>query len=116
MRQLLPAVLSSLVFISCGAIAADPVKPDVGAGPHLDRSAQTSGQGTPKSDAPQPVTPEQLPRSGASTGPSGAGPSGSTPDSAGQQQDEKKATESKDKMKKKPGYQEEAPSPRASRL
>jgi len=101
MRKLLPAVLTSLAFISYGALAADntssdPVKPEIGSGPHLDRSPQTSGPGKAAKDAPG---------TGASTGPSG-------PDT--QQEDERKATQSKEKMKKKPGYQEEAPSPRAS--
>lgn len=97
MRKLLPAVLGSLAFISYGALALDPVKPEIGAGPHLDRSGQTSGPGKAAKGEPG---------AGASTGPS-------KPDTV-QQEDERKATQSKEKMKKKPGYQEEAPSPRAS--
>ena len=55
------------------------------------------------------MKPSDLPKAGgASTGPS-------KPDTVEQTEDERKATEAKEKMKKKPGYQEDAPSPRASR-
>ena len=109
MRKLLPVVFSSLALISFAALAVDPVKPELGAGPHRDRSAQTSGAGTARDGAPEPVKPGDLPKAGgASTGPS-------KPDTVEQTEDERKATEAKEKMKKKPGYQDQAPSPRASR-
>ena len=110
MRKLLPAVLSSVALISFGALAADPVKPQIGPGPHLDRSAQESGAGagTSRDKTPPAAPPVKPSSSGASAGPS------SPPDTVQDQADERKATEAKEKMKKKPGYQEEAPSPRAS--
>ena len=113
------AVLAGLAFtLADPAFAADPVKPEIGAGPHRDRSAQTSGAGeAPRS--PQPVPSGQTPGGGAGAG---AGPQGSDsstgpsrPDTDEQQEDEKKASQAKEKMKRKPGFQEEAPSPRASR-
>ena len=59
--------------------------------------------------AADPVKPGARPASepSSSTGPS-------KPDTVEQREDERKATEAKEKIKKKPGYQEEAPSPRAS--
>jgi len=87
MRKLLPVVFSSLALISSGALAADPVKPET-VKPSLP----------PQAGQPDP---------GASTGPS-------KPDTVEQQDDERKASEAKEKLKKKPGYQDEAPSPRAS--
>jgi len=117
MRKLLPAVLTSLAFISYGALAADnpgsdPVKPELGAGPHLDRSAQESGTGSSKDKTP-PAVPPVRPSSPDDAAGSSAGPS-RAPDTVQDQEDERKASEAKEKMKKKPGYQEEAPSPRAS--
>jgi hypothetical protein len=87
--------LSSLAFISFSTLAADPVKPEIGAGSSRDNT-------------PPAVPPVKPSPPGASTGPS------SPPDTVRDQEDERKATRSKEKMKKKPGYQEEAPSPRAS--
>ena len=153
MRKLLPAVFSSLAFISYGALAADgtqdtskadqyqsqenkadptakqnvdknrqaneqrdqaaadPVKPEIGAGPHLDRSAQQSGTGSSNDKTP-PAAPPVKPASPDNPSDASAGPS--RPDTVQDQDDERKASEAKEKMKKKPGYQEEAPSPRAS--
>jgi hypothetical protein len=116
MRKLLPALLASLAFISYGAMAVDPVKPEIGAGPHRDRSAQTSGAGESKGDAAQPTpapgsTPDQ--RGGSKPG-SSTGPSRAPMESADRLEDERKATQAKEKMKKKPGYREDVPSPRAS--
>jgi len=109
MLKLLPAVLTSLAFISYGALAADdPVKPEIGAGPHRDRSAQQSGEGSSKDKTPPALPPVKPASPGASTRPS------SSPDAVQDQDDERKATQAKEKMKKKPGYQEEVPSPRAS--
>jgi hypothetical protein len=150
MLKLLPAVLSSLAFISQGALAAegtqdtskadqylsqenkadpsakenvdknrdareqrdrvagDPVKPEIGAGPHRDRSSQQSGAGSSRDKTP-PAAPPVKPSS-----PDASAGSSSAPDAVQGQADERKASEAKEKMKKKPGYQEEAPSPRAS--
>src|SRR5262245_38995403 len=99
--------------IESNASSGGPVKPDLGAGPHGDRSAQTSGAGSGRSGAPKPVTPGELPSAGQSEG-GGASAGPSKPDTVEQQEDEKKASRAKEKMKRKPGYQEEVPSPRAS--
>jgi hypothetical protein len=104
--------------LSVPAIAVDPVKPEIGGGPHIDRSAQTSGAGDTKRDASQPLPPGQPAGggAGAGAGPQGSGASTgpSRPDTVQDQEDERKATQAKEKMKKKPGYQEDVPSPRAS--
>ena len=102
MRALIAGAAAVLgIALGGPALAVDPVKPEVGPGPHRDRSGQTSGAGE------SPRQPD------ASVGPS-------APEDArielDRKDDEKKATESKDKMKKKPGYREEVPSPRASSI
>ena len=104
MRPLLAAAVLGLV-LAAPAFADDPVRPEIGAGPHRDSSGRTSGEGKSRGDTVQPVPPGQAP--GASTGPS-------QPVDAERDADERKATESKEKMKQKPGYKEDAPSPRAS--
>jgi hypothetical protein len=96
------ALVASALAAAClsvAAVAADPVvKPDLGAGPHRDYDEQKGGTGAkPRSGAPQPKLPA----------PEGAS-SGSSAD-----KDERKATESKEKAKKRPGYKDDAPSPRA---
>jgi hypothetical protein len=121
MRKLLPVVFGGLALISYAALAADPVKPEIGAGPHMDRSAQTSGAGDTKQDPSQPGAAGQPPGGGAGAG---AGPQGSgaasagpsRPDAVQDQDDERKATQAKEKMKKKPGYREDVPSPRAEHM
>jgi len=98
------------------ASAEDPVKPDLGAGPHRDGSSQTSGEGEkPRQGAPAPVVPKTNP-GGASTGPS-VSPAASPDDERSareREEDERRATESKDKMKKRPGYKDDVPAPRVS--
>jgi hypothetical protein len=89
------------------ALAQDPVKPELGGGPNRDYRELKGGDGEkPRKGAPEPKLPSQTtpPRDegGASTG-------GSTR----QQEEERKATEGKEKAKKRPGYKDEAPSPRA---
>jgi hypothetical protein len=100
MRALIAGAAAVLgIALSGPALGVDPVKPEIGPGPNLDRSGRTSGAGE------SPRQPD------ASTGPS-------TPEDARieleRKDDERKATESKEKMKKRPGFKEEAPSPRAS--
>ena len=103
------------------AAAGDPVKPDLGAGPHRDRSSQMSGEGErPRQPASPPAVPKAQSREpeGASTG-SSANPPVSPEDERAareREEDERKATESKDKMKKRPGYKDEVPAPHASRI
>jgi hypothetical protein len=97
------------------AAAADPAKPELGAGPHRDWQGQLSGEGErPRQGAPEPKLPEPARPADASGGASAApaGPEDARSEQE-QKEDERKATESKEKMKKKPGYQEEVPSPRA---
>jgi len=117
MRKLLAPVVTGLALaaLACGAAAEDRAKPDLGAGPHRDRVQQESGEGKPHRgmEVPQPA--------GASTGSSAVQPAttpATTPDDAHMEQlrreDERKASEAKEKMKKKPGYKEEVPAPRAS--
>jgi hypothetical protein len=116
-----PLVVAAVgLALSVPAWAADPVKPEIGAGPHMDRSAQTSGPGTTKQEGSQPGPAGQPPGggAGAGAGPQGSGASTgpSRPDTVQDQDDERKATQAKEKMKKKPGYQEDVPSPRASHM
>jgi hypothetical protein len=99
------------------ASADDPVKPELGAGPHLDRSPQTSGQGErPRQPVSPPAVVPKANPGGASSGSSASPPA--TPDdersARDREEDERKATESKDKMKKRPGYKDNVPAPRAS--
>ena len=111
------AVLSLGLALPGLAGAADPVKPDLGAGPHRDGSSRTSGEGeSPRQpDAGVPAVPKA--NSGASTG-SSASPATPEDERAARdrEEDERRATESKDKMKKRPGYKEDVPAPRASRI
>jgi hypothetical protein len=114
-----PLVVVALgLALSFPAWALDPVKPEIGGGPHMDRSAQTSGAGDVKRDASQPLPPGQPAggAAGAGAGPQGSGAStgSSRPDTVQDQDDERKATQAKEKMKKKPGYREDVPSPRAA--
>src|SRR6185503_18112082 len=99
------------------ASADDPVKPDLGAGPHRDRSAQTSGEGaSPRQPVSPPAVAPKANPGDASRGSSVSSPS--TPDdersARDRDEDERRATESKDKMKKRPGYKDNVPAPRAS--
>jgi hypothetical protein len=93
--------------LAAAALAQDPVKPELGGGPNRDYRELKGGDGEkPRKGAPEPKLPSQTtpPRDegGASTG-------GSTR----QQEEERKATEGTEKAKKRPGYKDEAPSPRA---
>jgi len=95
--------------------AGDPVKPDLGAGPHRDGSSRTSGEGEkPRQGAPEvPVVPK------ANSGGASTGPSVSPEDERSareREEDERRATEKKDKMKQRPGYKHDVPAPRASRV
>jgi hypothetical protein len=111
------AVLSLGLVVPSLASADDPVKPELGAGPHRDRSPQVGGEGRARQPIDPPaVAPKPADPGDASTGSSANPPS--TPDdersARDRQEDERKATESKDKMKKRPGYKENVPAPRAS--
>ncbi len=100
-HSLIGAAALALLLASPGLVrAGDPVKPEIGSGPHRDRSGQTSGAG------------EKPRQPGASVGPSH--PEDERMERE-REEDEKKATESKEKMKKKPGYKDEVPSPRAQK-
>jgi len=94
------------------AYGADTPRPDLGAGPHLDRSESLGGECKARrgSEPPAPVKPATSPNSSS-------GSSAETPDDAHSQQlreeDEKKATRNKEKMKKRPGFKEDVPAPRA---
>ena len=96
--------------LAAAALAQDPVKPELGGGPNRDYRELKGGDGEkPRKGTPEPKLPSQTtpPRDDASPG--GASTGGGAP----QDEDERKATESKDKAKKRPGYKDEAPSPRA---
>jgi hypothetical protein len=112
------AVLSLGLALPGLAGAADPVKPDLGAGPHRDGSSRTSGEGeSPRQpDAAVPAVPKA--NSGASSTGSSASPATPEDERAARdrEEDERRATESKDKMKKRRGYKEDVPAPRASRI
>jgi hypothetical protein len=128
MRKFLPVVSMTRGFIGAAVLcmglaipglasAADPVKPDLGAGPHRDWSSQKSGEGeSPRQPVSPPAVVPKANPGDASSGSSASPPS--TPDdersARDREADERKATESKDKMKKRPGYKDNVPAPRAS--
>ncbi len=109
------AALLGALFLAAALPAAAQGRPDLGAGPHLDRSETHGGEGKRHQGdvAPQPpavpVVPEGDPGK-ASAGPSQAAPHDEEQD---RKDDERKATRSKERMKKRPGYQEDAQPPRA---
>lgn len=88
--------------------------PDLGAGPHRDFREMEGGNGDSlRPGQPEPKVP--LPSGIEKSGPSGkdgasAGSSAQPKDES--KEDERRATESKEKAKKRPGYKDEAPSPR----
>jgi hypothetical protein len=99
--------------------AGDPVKPDLGAGPHRDSTPRTSGEGeSPRQPAAAPAVVPKPDSGGASTGSSASSPASPEDERSARdrEEDERRATESKDKMKKRPGYKHEVPAPHASRL
>jgi hypothetical protein len=110
-RKVLALVAAGLAAacLSAAAVAVDPVvKPDPGAGPHRDYDEQKGGPGAkPRTGDPQPQFPKPAPSGASKDGAEGAS-TGSSSD-----KDERKATESKEKAKKRPGYKDDAPSPRA---
>jgi hypothetical protein len=110
MRQVLALACGlAAAYVAAAALAQDPVKPEIGGGPNRDYRELKGGDGErPRKGAPTPKLPIQTtPPSDATQG--GASTGGGTR----QDEDERKATESKEKAKKRPGYKEEAPSPRA---
>ena len=96
--------------MASGALAAPP--PTLGAGPHYDRSETRGGEGTWRGDVPEapkvPVVKEPAP----STGPSAPAAAGDEAERA-RKEDERRATERMDQMKRRPGFKKEAPLPRA---
>jgi hypothetical protein len=123
-RRLFALAASGLAAacLSAAAPAADPATtPDLGAGPHRDYDEQKGGPGArPRTGDPQPQLP--MPRnapSGASKDgapigkDAGTGQDGASTGGSAAEKDERKATESKEKAKKRPGYKDDAPSPRA---
>lgn len=88
------------------------VRPDLGAGPHRDFQPMEGGNG----DSLRPGQPEpKVPLPSGTAKP--AGKDGASTGSSAQpkydpKEDERRATESKEKAKKRPGYKDEAPSPR----
>jgi hypothetical protein len=102
------AVCGIAAAFSAAVPAQDPVKPELGGGPQRDYRERKGGdgekprKGTPEPKLPAETTPPRENPGGASTG-------GGAP----QSEDERKATEGKEKAKKRPGYKDEAPSPRA---
>ena len=99
------------------ASADDPGKPELGAGPHRDRTPATSGEGeSPRQPVSPPAVAPKATPGGASGGSSASPPT--TPEdersARDRDEDERRATESKDKMKKRPGYKDNVPAPRAS--
>ena len=114
-----PAFLAALLLAAALPAAAQG-RPDLGAGPHLDRSETRGGEGSRRQGdvAPKPPAVPVVPESEA--GKASAGPSQAAPDAdeqekdkEQQQDDEREATRSKERMKKRPGYQEDVQPPRA---
>lgn len=93
--------------------AADPVKPAAGDPP------QTSGEGaSPRQPVSPPAVVPKESSDGAGSG-SSVAPAASPGDERSareREEDERRATERKDKMKKRPGYKDDVPAPRASRV
>jgi hypothetical protein len=111
------AVLLGSLLLAAGLPAAAQGRPDLGAGPHLDRSETHGGEGSRHQGdvAPKPPAVPVVPDASApaSAGPSQAAPPPAQDDDAARKDDERKATRSKERMKKRPGYQEDAQPPRA---
>lgn len=112
-------LLLGSLLLAAALPAAAQGRPDLGAGPHLDRSETRGGEGSrhqgdvaPKPPA-VPVVPEGKEAGKASAGPSQAAPPPAQDDEQMRKDDERKATRSKERMKKRPGYQEDAQPPRA---
>ena len=105
MRKFLPAIVGGIAAISFSVYAADSANTVQRTAP----AATTPGN-------PGPQAPSAEGKGGASAG-------SSSPDEiqrrkergAAEREDERRATERKEKAKQRPGYQEEAPSPRAAR-
>lgn len=113
-RGLIGAAALSLGLAMPGfASADDPVRPELGAGPHRDRTPQTGGEGRPRQRAPAVPAPGVEKPGAASAGPSSPMDESSTRE---REEDERKATQNKEKMKKRPGYKEDVPMPQASRV
>jgi hypothetical protein len=116
MRKALALAMSGLAAacLSAAALAEDPVKPELGGGPHRDYREQKGGDGEkPRLGAPEPRVPTQSTPDPASKAPaSDASQGGASTGGSRRDEEERKATESKEKAKKRPGYQDEAPSPR----
>ena len=113
------AALSLGLALPGPARADDPVKPELGAGPHRDNSSRQSGEGE-RPRQPDSAPPAVVPKAPDAREQGGGASSGATTpederSARDREDDERKATESKDKMKKRPGYKEEVPGPRASR-
>jgi hypothetical protein len=90
--------------------------PELGAGPHQDFQPMEGGNGErlrpgfPEPQVPTPKNPDAVKPAppGASAG------SSARPSDQQDREDERRATERKEKAKQRPGFKEEAPSPRAA--
>jgi len=96
----------------------ETVGADVGAGPHLERDLRPAPRetdyATPPADRPEKGNGGHDGAStGSSRGDSSVGSSGADNDAI--ERDEDRATRNKDKFKRRPGYKEDVPLPRASK-
>jgi len=96
----------------------ETVGADIGAGPHLERdlrpAPREADEELPAAD--RPTTRDEKGGSastGSSRGDSSVGSSGADNDAI--ERDEDRATRNKDKFKRRPGYKEDVPLPRASK-
>jgi hypothetical protein len=103
-------VAGALALAAAGAYGAGPTQvPDLGAGPHQGSEPMKGGNGDslrpgfPEPQVPKPKDPD---KPGASAG------SSAKPSDQQDPEDERRATERKEKAKQRPGYKDEAPSPR----
>jgi hypothetical protein len=121
MRAFLPGARVALgAFLAAAALAAygqGAPKPDTGAGPHRDYQPMEGGNGESlRPGAPQPQFPKPAPEPAGTPSKSGASAGSSAkPSDTQSPEDERRATERMEKSKKRPGFQQDAPSPRASR-
>jgi hypothetical protein len=107
-------LLGAFLMVAAAAVCAQA--PDLGAGPHQSYQPMEGGNGDslrPGSPEPKVPMPKEEEKAGTSGGKASTG-SSAKPSDRQDREDERRATERKEKAKQRPGYKDEAPSPRAA--